>query len=375
MTLFCQKNDVSDKSIREIFNAYKDIPKSADDYGIFWQFIQNNNKNYNRYLNDNSKLAKQTRSEFKEIVALLDSQTNTVINEKNKRLAEIFCGENYSNYIKGIVFETDNEEKNARAYPNGLIYVAYGLDKLLDTKKNVAGMMGIIAHEIAHCILSHVEVHNYSLKKKEKSNNTKKIIAQSLAGVVVAASEMAHASSGATYTEKNGEQYNSILQNSISVIDQAFDKNSHKYRFSYSREQEIESDIIACLYLIWIGENPNYYIEALELLRVYSADYIQSDNNTHPSIDFRINLLKEYFLKAQLYADKDGEVRVVLKYKEQRFKEVYPKSKKIKEDMFEKFSSENQVFLSKGKYYTIPSDKVSTFLQKRTDSQVIDLIE
>lgn len=43
--------------------------------------------------------------------------------------------------------------------------------------------------------------------------------------------------------------------------------------------------------------------------------------------------------------------------------------------MFEKFSSENQVFLSKGKYYTIPSDKVSTFLQKRTDAQVIDLIE
>lgn len=71
LTLFCQKNDVSDKSIREIFNAYKDIPKSADDYGIFWQFIQNNNKNYNKYLNDNSKLAKQTRSEFKERLALL----------------------------------------------------------------------------------------------------------------------------------------------------------------------------------------------------------------------------------------------------------------------------------------------------------------
>lgn len=192
-------------------------------------------------------------------------------------MAEIFCGENYSNYIKGIVFETDNEEKNARAYPNGLIYVANGLDKLLDTKKNGAGMMGIIAHEIAHCILSHVEVHNYSLKKKEKSNNTKKIIVQSLAGELLwQLQKWLMQVQGLQYTENNGEQYNSILQNSISVLDQAFDRNSHKYRFSYSREQEIESDIIACLYLIWIGENPNYYIEALELLRVYSADYLYS---------------------------------------------------------------------------------------------------
>jgi predicted Zn-dependent protease len=233
-------------------------------------------------------------------------------------------------------------------------------------------LTGVIAHEIAHVILKHHEIHSYALKKKEKNNNVKSAIAQVAAGAVVTGLMMSHANSGARFTESNGEQYAAILRNSLMAIDIGFKRNTYNYRFSYSREQEIESDIIACLFLYWIGANPNKHIEALSLLGINQTDYAKEDD--HPSIYFRTSVLTEYFNNASVYVNKSGDTHIVPKWKIKRYKEKYPDSKKANKNMTEKTSSNRRVFLSRGKYYNIPLEIVDDFLSNRYYATVLNIV-
>jgi predicted Zn-dependent protease len=354
-----------------VFDTYYDLPDKNEDYSVFWEYIQSNNKNYNKYVSDGSKLAYETELKFKSIVNYLDLESLSIVKEKNKQLAGIFCGSNYTKFIKGIVLD-DDKALGARAYPDGTIFITKGLDDLLDVRKNINGKRGVIAHEIAHIVLRHAEIYSYALSKKEKSNNTKNVIAQVLTGVAVGGAMIAHANSGATFTEKNGEQYTAILNNSLYAIEKGYERNTYMHRFSYSREQEIESDIIACLFLYWIGENPNKYMEALSLLKLNRADY--TDESSHPSINFRINTLMDYFNNAYIYVNKKGETQVVPKWRVKRYKEKYPGSKKAKKGTLEKVYSTEKMFLSKGKYYSIPLDKVNAFRAKRIDASVVNVI-
>ena len=62
-------------------------------------------------------------------------------------------------------------------------------------------------------------------------------------------------------------------------------------KFEYSREQEIEADIIACLFLKWLGNSPIDYIDFMETL----PGDISDKYDTHPSMVFRVNTLRKIF--------------------------------------------------------------------------------
>lgn len=366
---FSQKNEVSDKFVKNVFDTYANLPDENVDLGTFWEFIRSNNENYNTYQADKSKLAENTKLEFKEVVRRINA-IEQLTNNKNTELARFVCGENYSRYIKGIFME-DSYIQNAYAYPNGSVYFTFGFYHLLSENKNMVGLAGVIGHEITHCVLKHAEIHNYSLKKKEKSNKKKKTILQSLAGAVVAGTMILHSESGASFTESDGEKYADFLSNSLSVIDKGFDKNTNKFNFSYGREQEIEADIVACLFLVWIKENPRYYMDALSLLEEDDADYTTKVDDTHPSIKSRIKILKDFLFSGYLYNTKEGETQFVPKWKETNYTEKYPDSKKAKKSLVEKVASNNRVFFSKGKYHVVPIDKIAGFLADNKDAEAV----
>jgi len=295
--LYGQKENVSEKHIKLIFDSYKRLPETSENVSVFWDFIRRNNKQFMEYINDDSKLAKNNQKEFEEVIQKLDSYAFTT-DETEIKVAESFCGNNYSRYIKGITYE-DSDELNAYALPNGMIYVSNRLAEVFDHEKNTVGLIGIIAHEITHSLLWHSETHFYQTKKKKRSNNRKKIITGVLGAATLAAIPMIQANSGAILSEDYLVENNKAVTSFLQVVDVGFDLNSLRHHFSYSREQEIEADIIACLFLEWCGENPYHYIKALETLDRYTSNYrpVQKNTqyNTHPSFEFRIATLKKYW--------------------------------------------------------------------------------
>ena len=69
------------------------------------------------------------------------------------------------------------------------------------------------------------------------------------------------------------------------------DDISHNYYCRYSREQEIECDIIAYRFLEFMGIDPMNYVSALKKLGT-EHDYLYSKKWDHPTVTERINVLE-----------------------------------------------------------------------------------
>ncbi len=173
-----------------------------------------------------------------------------------------------------VVNETG--EYNAFTFPDGKIFLENAL--LLKEGLTYPMLLGICAHEYAHYYLFHIINGLYKTEKRERRN---KAIAGVLAGVNIAV---------AGYAAANGvkiEGLDETIENLF--VDAELDKE--RFRYKYSREQEIEADIVAYRFLENIGVGGEHYIEALELLRSVTMDFV-SDTSTHPSTSYRIGLLK-----------------------------------------------------------------------------------
>lgn len=73
--------------------------------------------------------------------------------------------------------------------------------------------------------------------------------------------------------------------------------NALKYRYKYSREQEVEADIIAYRFLEYMGLGGENYINALRAIG-YENDAYYDDTSSHPTTEFRVKLL-EYLGKME----------------------------------------------------------------------------
>ncbi|MDO4930700.1 MAG: M48 family metalloprotease [Bacteroidales bacterium] len=177
-----------------------------------------------------------------------------------------------------VVYDT---EANAFATPDGRIYLFTGL--FVDGM-SYPHILGICAHEFAHFLLQHSKVEVYETIKQEKTN---KIIAGVSAAVQAGA---------AMYSATNGVEsdWNAINQNIHGMFD-AVALRSQKFRYRYSRKQEIEADIIACKFLEYMGYGGDKYIEALKLIEDPLLESLYTDDSNHPTTSFRIGLL-EYML-------------------------------------------------------------------------------
>lgn len=211
---------------------------------------------------------------------------------KNNLLNDL-CANKVAKDVKIYVVYNDN--KNAFSTPEGGIYINTGLF-CIDSLK-YEHLLGICAHEFAHYLLQHCYVSTYDNIKREKKN---KVAAAITAGVNAAAAGYA-AANGA---DINWEDVNKTTQNlAVAAI-----LDAQKHRYKYSREQEIEADILAARFLDCIEVGSKYYIEALELVSQGDIQRVEEDTDDHPSTSFRIGLLKYMLEHPELNSTKSKEL-------------------------------------------------------------------
>ncbi|MXV38716.1 M48 family metalloprotease [Flavobacteriaceae bacterium Ap0902] len=149
----------------------------------------------------------------------------------------------------------DPNTVNAFAMPGGQIFITVGLLKRLQSKDQVAGVLG---HEVGHVVARH------SAQQMEKQKLTQ--------GLVGAA--------GVVGGDVNSAQYAQMIGNMVNM--------------SYGRADELQSDELGVRFMIQAGYDPSALIGVMEILAEASGGQSQPEfASTHPSPDNRIQKIKE----------------------------------------------------------------------------------
>lgn len=175
------------------------------------------------------------------------------------------------------LYDLEKFTDNAFAAPNGNVVIYRGLQNLFSRYKEEL-LTAIIAHEVAHVLLRHSLVQEYMQRKNERNN----MIAASIAvGLQAFADGMNSAYSGQAVN--NAAYYTSIF-NSAKY-------DSFMYQFKYSREIELQADIVAFRLLDWVGIGGERMKEALRLLADPFEYYSKLDD--HYTMPQRIAVLEQ----------------------------------------------------------------------------------
>ena len=252
----------------------------------FWLFAQEQNKDFQKYYG---------KGQYRDIDVDLENAATLYTNawkrliemeEKNSKrtdsvyvsLKQVLLGRDYQD-IKDL-YIIPAEEYNAYTLPNGSVWL-YSSIYLNFTPDEIAF---VLAHEYAHNILKHQSVSILQDKKRERRNN----IISGLTALAAGATAI-YSASASPYADVEGIM-NSATDLSLSV-DNLLKQNSVLYHFSYSREQEMVSDVMAYYFMKAFGYDTHSAITALEKLYLQSGSVQTSEYDTHPSILDRILLL------------------------------------------------------------------------------------
>lgn len=151
-------------------------------------------------------------------------------------------------------------------------------------------LLAVCAHEAAHYYCDHVVAREYKYEKKRKRN---KMWADIGASLMVGA-----AAAAGSYSA--GEGVNSgispMVENS-GIFFEAFrvegDKAAMRYWFSYSKDEELEADIIAYRFMEFMGYGTEHWISAMRKMLRLMGDYSvkSGKHDDHPSTMFRLQVL------------------------------------------------------------------------------------
>lgn len=149
----------------------------------------------------------------------------------------------------------DPNTVNAFAMPGGQIFITMGLLKRLQSKDQVAGVLG---HEVGHVVARH------SAQQMEKQKLTQ--------GLVGAA--------GVVGGDMSSAQYAQMIGNMVNM--------------SYGRGDELQSDELGVRFMTQAGYDPHALIGVMEILDEASGGQSQPEfASTHPSPANRIQKIKE----------------------------------------------------------------------------------
>lgn len=275
--------------IKEFDIYQKELQNLECDASLFWNTIAKLNPNLNAFYDGMSKKKlKKIAEEYEnidKIYSLMRYPDIATDKETQQWIEEYMAGKSLYRPIKRICISYDGEY-NAFSTADGYLVVS---DRLFYDCEN-SELIGVLAHEMAHFVLQHYIVHeNY--KKKQKRKNTI-IAALSTMGTSMVAAGI---QSGGGMTQKQAdEMWENVKKGNDNLID-AFNIRTMLSKYKYSREQEIEADILAYRFMEFIGEDPNDYIKVLEKIRSNSFSNISEVDekfSSHPLITHRINILK-----------------------------------------------------------------------------------
>ena len=295
-----------DKYIRA-FDLTKHLldKNGVEDASDFWNVLLSSNPSYQSFYSKDLSIKTQNRIQTFKLKSELKSE---IFNDYPTLFCTIedsllyddfirfFQGDNPIKYIKSIRLDA-SETKNAFVYPDGTICITSSLFYSLKPEE----LLGILAHEMAHYVLEHALISCFKVEKRERNN---RIAAAVLSSVNVIAHASIQANGG--INSEDQEEYWDNVNKQTELFFKSFDVMSERYKYRYSREQEMEADIVAYRFLQYMGYNPRHYINALgkildfdisnpsiEGIEALSYDYHDKDEySTHPSILERCVMLE-----------------------------------------------------------------------------------
>lgn len=279
--------------------------RDIDNYNpaLFWDAVAKNNEQLTELKNKIQKGNKIANSAMHEVCMGAQSYTSYddifVMVPEMQYIADSLAA-NLGLSIKICIIS--DEEQNAFVTPNGCIFVTNSLV----TKATYPQLLGICAHEVAHYILQHQILNVYAQKKKLRNNK----ITAAIASASIAAANI--------YASANGVAVNDDTGNFAEGMFQAAELNAQQFYYKYSREQEIEADIIAYRFLEWLGLEGNIYIKAIRAMGFDNDKYYDSEWD-HPAMQYRANLLE--YLKVS--CSTDGIIPRTIEYLASSGKELF----------------------------------------------------
>ncbi len=276
---------------------------SVDQVKEFWRIMLLENETYN---NLQTELSKDRRRK------LLQRALNEIsANAPNMKYAlqtyyPYETGEFEQNMIEKVIGNPLQIEElrvysesspNAFATPFGQIYLTDGLVYRYHFNDNL--LAGVIAHEMTHYLCKHSLVGLWQQYEKERKAEIAAGIAAGLYAASMTAATMYGASNGVTYDQSH---YDNISDMTVGLFT-SISNGSYYFQFKYSREQEIESDLMAYRFCEAMGIGGYAYIMALQLLG--ENDLIMKANKTddHPTTAYRVGFLKYIYAKEHSYQD------------------------------------------------------------------------
>lgn len=195
-----------------------------------------------------------------------DESVQSYINRVGQRIARVCHRPDLAYYFAAV----DTDMANAIAMPGGYVFITEGLLKELKSEAQLAAILG---HEVGHVVARD------SMAAMSRQIGMTALVAAAHVGDVP--SDVARATTFIT----------GVLT------------------LQYSREDEIDADLVGLSYMIQAGYDPNGMVETMQILQDLQMIRPIEFFSTHPNPENRIAYLKERIARryASMDALKDGE--------------------------------------------------------------------
>ena len=271
---------LNSKDVSSFWNA----ERNADaDYNTLMQAIQKSKKSV---LSAKAKIRKFLYSSYSDrnYITISDSTADAIcdcierdvhIDDIRKAYPEIA--------LSKLKFKiAANNEFNASTFPDGYILINTGLF----SKLNYNELLAVSAHELVHYMFNHSLANEYAYIKKQKSNQ---LWAEIGGALIVGANAFADGySAGITGQQQNNAQYYADMYQGI--IDDAAE-SAARFKFRYSRKDELQADILGFRYLQFLGYDPRSFLTMLEKIGIENDKYYDK-KSSHPKTELRIEVIK-----------------------------------------------------------------------------------
>lgn len=257
---------------------------------LFWKCIEDNNENLKKiakaYKSNKSSLVKTMEGMLSEMKIMQKTDRPVPGYDDLKRRLSSDLGIDKETSDHPILIMDDNTF-NASMDPLGQMRINRGIINSLTYEE----LLAVCAHEAAHMFCEHVLDRCWKQEKKRRSNEAWATVGATLALGTIAASGVYGASVG-----YDGVSSNPLLQNP-GLMFEAFEYDAMtataRFRFRYTRDQELEADILAYRFMEFMGYGVEHWLSALKKMQAYSGDYSTKTDkkSTHPSAMFRIQVI------------------------------------------------------------------------------------
>ena len=257
---------------------------------LFWMAIEDNNKN------------------AQKLKAALDKRDKTLMEVCGYLLENVKVMQMYDPVVYGYDSITTRLSKdlgigritksfpiriiadntfNASMDPIGQMRINQGTLRYLTYEE----LLAVCAHEAAHYYCDHTVDSFWKQEKKVKRNRMWADIGASL---IVGAAAASGAYAGGNGADISGNTQ--LIENSgifFEYFRNEADQASVRYYFRYSRDQELEADILAYRFLEYMGYGTDHWISAMRKLLNLSGDYSTKagKHDDHPTVMYRLQIL------------------------------------------------------------------------------------